>query len=486
MTNTIPCGNPRCKGLGTRKCSGCNNEGYCGPECQKIDWKVHRIICSCMKSGDKLLKFSEVTEKLREPLRQLDLKGLTEAGIRLMEFCLSFAEYQFGVRRIGKSSRMRDGEGYDNWQIDILLLENLCMRLSTAYMCLSEPMDMNDIGKGNLRKAIHYCEKSLLNIEPWRIQIFLKEDKRIDSLDKGKIDLIFERLSMTERYLSECHMRLRDYVKAESHADKGISYAKLIIIEEERVELLSLALRKKARIFYYQFKYKEAQLVYEEMYNALVEVYQPDHPKVLAAANQMIQNLIDLKEFGDAERYARISYDCLTRPVDTESIGVAHAAMALADVTYKLICESKQEGWNMLEAEMLARKAIRIYEKIYGHDNLAYQATAFQVLSKILTSIGNHDIEAKDLFEKALSIYVDSEGTNGHNVAIMNYQLGLFHLKMAMADKATYGTAWIREGAISKIYWKEAIRINTKLHGPTHDQTLQSISMLSGMIVLGF
>jgi hypothetical protein len=160
--------------------------------------------------------------------------------------------------------------------------------------------------------------------------------------------------------------------------------------------------------------------------------------------------------------------------------------MALADVTYKLIYESKQEGWDILEAEMLARKAIRIYEKIYGHNNLAYQATAFQVLSKILTSIGNHDVEAKDLFEKALSIYVDSEGTNGHNVAIMNYQLGLFHLRMAVADKTTYGMARIREGAISKIYWKEAIRINTKLHGSTHDQTLQSISMLSGMIELGF
>lgn len=40
---------------------------------------------------------------------------------------------------------------------------------------------------------------------------------------------------------------------------------------------------------------------------------------LVSAADDMIEVLIKLGEVYDAERYARICYECLTRPVDTES-----------------------------------------------------------------------------------------------------------------------------------------------------------------------
>jgi hypothetical protein len=50
----------------------------------------------------------------------------------------------------------------------------------------------------------------------------------------------------------------------------------------------------------------------------------------LGAANYLIQILTQLNEFELAERYARVCYECLTRPIDTGSKQVAIAARSLA------------------------------------------------------------------------------------------------------------------------------------------------------------
>lgn len=50
--------------------------------------------------------------------------------------------------------------------------------------------------------------------------------------------------------------------------------------------------------------------------------YYPTHPLVLKTANILIEVLLRTKYFEDDERYARIAYECLIKPVDTESIEV--------------------------------------------------------------------------------------------------------------------------------------------------------------------
>jgi hypothetical protein len=114
----------------------------------------------------------------------------------------------------------------------------------------------------------------------------------------------------------------------------------------------------------------------------MVEIHYLDHPLVLMVANDMIHILIMLEEYVDAERYARISYECLTRPIDTESEEVANAAMLLADVTFQLILDGK-DG-DIEEAEMLARKSLRIMQKIDGL-NACSACSIKIVLSNILS-----------------------------------------------------------------------------------------------------
>ena len=46
-----------------RRCSGCNVTGYCSTECQKGDWKVHKMFCRI--NGITLLFFESMpTSKL--------------------------------------------------------------------------------------------------------------------------------------------------------------------------------------------------------------------------------------------------------------------------------------------------------------------------------------------------------------------------------------------------------------------------------------
>ena len=42
------CGNP-----GTLRCSKCKKVYYCSKECQKSDWKTHKLSCSTSQNDDK-------------------------------------------------------------------------------------------------------------------------------------------------------------------------------------------------------------------------------------------------------------------------------------------------------------------------------------------------------------------------------------------------------------------------------------------------
>jgi stalled ribosome rescue protein Dom34 len=67
----------------------------------------------------------------------------------------------------------------------------------------------------------------------------------------------------------------------------------------------------------------------------------------------MIKILISIGEHKDAERYVRISYECLTRPVDSESMMVADTAESLESVVHEFV-RSGEVG-DIVEAKKLAR-----------------------------------------------------------------------------------------------------------------------------------
>jgi hypothetical protein len=45
LAHRLQCSSFGCDGLGTKKCSQCMVARYCGPECQRLNWKVHKQVC---------------------------------------------------------------------------------------------------------------------------------------------------------------------------------------------------------------------------------------------------------------------------------------------------------------------------------------------------------------------------------------------------------------------------------------------------------
>jgi hypothetical protein len=170
------------------------------------------------------LPFAEVESTIHRRHLRLTRRG-TESEIRLLEYCLSFAEYQYGDIIPSKTYRERKGVKVNNWEVDIETLLYVCFLLAVAY----EDGELRKEGKEKMDftlKSIHYFEKSLCILEPWRVQLPLEQSKRTCALSDQRIDRLYVYLSDVEIRLGEIHLFLNHFDKAGDHLDKGISYAK--------------------------------------------------------------------------------------------------------------------------------------------------------------------------------------------------------------------------------------------------------------------
>lgn len=90
-------------------------------------------------------------------------------------------------------------------------------------------------------------------------------------------------------------------------------------------------------------KFSAARVLRGESYILVSEAYNPTHPLVLDGARGLVNVLIFLNDYFDAERYVRIAYECLIEiSVDTENCAkdVEESALLLGKVTH---CILKQQ-----------------------------------------------------------------------------------------------------------------------------------------------
>jgi tetratricopeptide (TPR) repeat protein len=345
-----------------------------------------------MKEGNKLLPFAEVENKLDGFIGKAEQKEGTEIKIRTLQYCISFLEQQYGNPIKGKSYRERGGQRVHNLEISIIL-SCLCKDLASAYS------DMEDQDK-----TIRFYDKALSLLDPWGTQLDLEKNERFNILDEEDSERIYESLSGIERNFGAIHFNLGNYDMAGEHYEKTISHARRIVSEENNTKYLYEVLMKKDRNFDFSSQFKEAKAVYEEAYNLMTIAHYPNDPIVLETANSLIPVLIQLQDFDDAERYARFLYQELTgKSEDNEGKEVAIAANSLASIIYMLMSKGGIVG-DILEAEELSRKSLRIMQRIYGPD-FCSKACFQSTLSRVLRQKGNHDAEVKVLMEQCLAFY---------------------------------------------------------------------------------
>lgn len=213
-------------------------------------------------------------------------------------------------------------------------------------------------------------------------------------------------------------------------------YAKRVLVEEKRIEILHEALLMEAENFGCQSKYIEAKRICDEVYELLFVAYTPYDPRAIKSANHLVHTLIFLEEFEDAERYARVCYERLLELGDDGRIELGEAEEAVSDVMSELLRTNSTECGSISEAEVLARKAINIETRHYGKDQSAnVLITLYNILNlkarKNLPLNANHDEERLDLLTRSLAITRRLHG-NDFKSALSSYEsLATFHNTMS-------------------------------------------------------
>lgn len=198
-------------------------------------------------------------------------------------------------------------------------------------------------------------------LEPWRVKINLNESERAIDLDENKTNLLFELFSSFEERLSDCHRKLCNSDKAEHCRRQCVIHAKQVKGGDDKIKRVSKLLNSLSSLYVLRGKLTEAKVIGEESYMYVSEKYNPEHPLVLEAAGNLIDILCSSKDYYDAERFARICYDSLTRPhLHPDSYEAAKAAGTLARVIFEMINKDDPDSAKLQESEMLARMAIRI------------------------------------------------------------------------------------------------------------------------------
>jgi tetratricopeptide (TPR) repeat protein len=367
-TMNMPCcGKSACDKLGTNKCGKCLKELYCCRKCQEDDWKIHKLICPIMKNGDKLLPIDEAKLVIKKFLTaSLNIKN-SHDKIKILKYALLFVKQQFGDKIEGLPYRIRNCITISNEYVELGILCTLNDYLGMVYF-----YDKNDISNNihkyaeieySTNKSIYYFEEVLSILKYWQKEHNKLESERIEIINSDTVNKIYIKIGETKEKLGLCYDNIFKFDKALAMYDESISYHSF------RKGHLYILLEHKGKCLFHQHRLDEAKIVVSESYNMIIEKYDPTHIDVLRIANLLVTILIELKELYDAERFANVIYESLTKPIDADNLAVAEAASIYARATYCLI---KNNGYNnsnlndVIKIEMLSNKALRIMDGLFG------------------------------------------------------------------------------------------------------------------------
>jgi tetratricopeptide (TPR) repeat protein len=420
---------------------------------------------------ERLLPFRDVLSAIKEATNQTEAQIATlgsKRHVRLLKHTATFGEHQFGNRIAGESAYKRDnGDCIKNWDVEICILFGI-------YGLLEHYVSISD---ATMKNAIPYYEKTLALLKPWEAQIDLSERERIDDLDEEKIDMLLNMLYSTENNLIKGYGQLKNWDKAEHHCKQSIFHAKQMKGGQMRIRRVFDALSLLGDTYHLCDKLTESKAVREEAYMFVNEVYDPEHPLVLEAASNLIGTLGMTGDHYDAERFARICYQCLTRPpLDPESYEAAKAAGNLARASYNLIEANGLGSADIEEAEMLASEAVRIIRALKGPSDVNIPCFLL-VLVNIRFKKKDYGEGAKSLLEDYLAHAIRDQGIDGEHTADIHDDLGHFYYQIV--DTLSSSDAKRTHLQQSESHYKEALRIYTKIYGSKHQQSLALASELS-------
>jgi hypothetical protein len=463
------CARPDCQTAAKSSCSSYGREQYCGSDCQKLDWKTHKSICPILKKlPNKLQSYNEAVQIIDEILT-----SNKRSNARTLVHLLSYADYQFGEHILGSKYRERsDGQRIANWTVDINILQEISTRIT--YIYATNPslsaMIRND-------KMYPQLERSLHILSPWMATIDSDATNQSNSLSFEQTNYLLEESSNTEENMALVAISRNQFDVAEGHCHRRLVHSRKLGVEgEDKTTPIFKALRTYVTLRQNQGDFSSAVSFAEEAYNVCVDAYDPVHPQVQEAAGMLISSLIFQGDLFNAERYAEQTYQNLRdikNGMDQESEEVAEGAYNLADVILR------QVDGDFIKGEKLARESLLIRTRLYSSNHYRIGISC-ALLARILMNQGKYGDETKELLERSLAIYVVSEGPDGSNTAAGNITFSQLHYNLAKIQSVI--SIKRTQLLLAKSYAEEAVRIETKIHNPSHPNCILAASQLSDIL----
>jgi hypothetical protein len=420
-------------------------------------------MCPTLKKlSKKLQPFNEVCRIINEMLAVLSGKN-----VRILEHILLYAEEQFGKEIEGKDYREReDGDRIINFRVDVDFLDNINTTIAEFYN--------RDDSLGRLiqdKKQFPYLERSLSILNP-----YLYHPKSA-TLDVNQNDKLLMSLFLTEGNMSVVTTGLRQFDTAEGHCQRCLAYARRFPREgADKTTCIFRALVLYVDLREHQGNYSGALLFAEEGYNLVAEAYNPVHPEVQKAAGILIDILIRKGDLFDAERFAVVTYGNLR---DSKN-GMDQEGIEMATGSYNLAFVILLQDGDLVKAEKLARESFHIRSLKFGMNHPETGASS-SLLARILAAgKGPGDERILTLAKESLAIILKNQGPDGRDTAVSNNNLAVYYYQQVFV--LTTIPAQEASLKLAKTHILEAIRIYSKVYGPTNKSTLDAKATLANIL----
>jgi hypothetical protein len=270
--------------------------------------------------------------------------------------------------------------------------------------------------------------------------------------------------------------RMMRYELALNYMQEALAAARLVGHEVDGKQLsLSDALTHVAEICGL-LKNREGIKYAEEVYILLSGQLGPEHLDVQSKATLLIDSYMEMENFVDAERFARITYECLIDPrnkVDQKSERFAHGIMQVARVWIGTPPDQRIGGPEAAEeAEAIARKACEIFndiERDEGFDGRisTILSASHIILASVMMERDKFTSETEKMIRRALSYTKDlrvgaiprmESSYNRHRY--LSLLANLYHLQGLTVAPGTYDVKSLEK---SRYVYEELVIIGKAL-----------------------
>lgn len=206
-------------------------------------------------------------------------------------------------------------------------------------------------------------------------------------------------------------------------------------------------------------EYREAELLFRRALALIEKVYEPGHPDLAIALNNLALLLFNQKRYGEAESLFQNALDIHEQAFGSEHPATAHSLSNLAGVL---------DGQGRYgEAEALYRRGLEIFEGTLGFEH----PISVQSLSNfaVLLFKQGHPDEAETLYRRVLAIRERTSGPEHPHTA-----QSLSNLAELLENQGRHDEA--------EPLSRRALSIRERTLGPEHPDTAQSLNNLGTLL----